>query len=152
VDEDQGPRDGGRGEQVLEVAADAGRAVIAVDQHQVDVATALGELRQQAGQDLVAVAGVEGDPVEPCQVRRRRDQVERVDLAAVGGDPAQAAPLGPADLDRELGLGELEDTLQRRALADRHLLRAVEERLEAGRSAHHQTVESTPSSSSIGFV
>src|SRR5918996_4064409 len=125
--------------------------MVAVDEHKVDVAALLRELRQQPRQQLVTVAGVEADPLELGELRRRGVEIERVDLCAVGGDPPQAAPLRAADLDRERRLGELEEPLERGALADRHLLRPVEQRREVGLT-YHQTVESTPSSSSIGFV
>ena len=83
----------------------------------------------------MAVAGVQR---HAWQVQDRLgwlDEVERVDLGAVGDDPAQRAALRRADLDRERRLGFGEDPLESCSFTERHLPgRGREELLHAGRT------------------
>ena len=95
-------RDRRRLEQVLHVAADALRRVVAVDEHEVDVLSGLGEL----GEQLAAAArgcrrcggSLRGGPGSGSWGSTRSNEWTS---SAVRGDPGQAASLRRADLDRE---------------------------------------------------
>ena len=112
--------DGRRREQVLDVALDTVGGVVAVDEDEVGVAALVGELREEGGQQLVAVARVQLDVGGPVALRVVLE-VEGVDLLAGGGDAAEAAALRGADLDRQPRLQRREDSLQRRPFTERHL-------------------------------
>ena len=93
-----------RRQQILDIALDSFRRVIAVDEREVDPATLPGEFRQGLTEEHVAVARMEDDIVQAFRVdlavKQLERQVEGVNLLAVRGQalrlPPSAVPISMA--------------------------------------------------------
>ena len=121
VGEDRRVRQRRRVEQVLDVAAHAVGGVVAVDEHEVDVAPGGRELGEEGGQQLVRVAGVQRDVRQRAGLEHGLEEVEGVHLGGVRGDQPEGRTLRRPDLDRQSRLQRRQHALERRPLAAGHL-------------------------------
>lgn len=120
MNEDDGVAKGGRVDQRLEVTPNRLGRVLAVDEGEVDRSPFTRETIEEAGEDVDASPAVELG-VYGAVDEELDENVNRVHLAAVGGDPLQTAAVGGPDLDREPGPQLREHPLKSGAIAHRHL-------------------------------